>query len=338
MDRAHYSKINEGLALYARGQAWDAHESWESVWKQSTGAEKAVLQVLIQVAAAVVKHQQDTPAGVRKNLKKATDNLDRVPVSACLGIDLVDLRGHLDRALAALEHEAPWTPPPLPARTGPDGFIYLHGFASSPASNKAQRIVPPLTQRGWTVSTPDLNEDDFTGLTISRSLRRVRRLLRDRTIIIGSSLGGYLAALLQAEDDRVVATVMMAPAFDFAQRLRDRYGEAALAAWAHRGTAEVEHYGYGRNALIGYELLADAEAHRPRPPFRVPAYVLQGQRDDVVPASMVAEAVAQAPAGLVEYDEVDDDHALGESAHRARSAAERWGEHFGFESDLALTP
>ncbi|MEO1335322.1 MAG: DUF309 domain-containing protein [Myxococcota bacterium] len=91
-ERTDYSTINEGLALYAQGQAWAAHEAWEAVWKKSGGSEKRLLQVLIQVAAAVVKHQQNTPGGVQKNLKKAADNLANIPSAACLGFDLVGLR------------------------------------------------------------------------------------------------------------------------------------------------------------------------------------------------------------------------------------------------------
>ena len=325
-----YAQINRGLALYRDGEAWEAHEAWETPWRAAEGHEQSVLQVLIQVAAAVHKHQQDVPAGVRKNLEKAVGNLETVRhLDACLGIDLVALDAQLRAALAA----ETFCPPELPTSTGRDGFIYLHGFASSPRSAKARVIVPPLRARGWSVTVPDLNEDDFTNLTISRSVRRIRRLLRDRTILIGSSLGGYLSALVQSDDERVIATVQMAPAYDFVERLRDKYGDEALEKWANRGTAEVEHYGYGRPAQIGYTLVVDAEQYPSRPPFRVSTYVLQGRQDDVVPAAMVAEVVASAPDGLVEYDEVDDDHALGRSAERARSAAEAMAERYDFVAD-----
>ncbi len=334
-----YAQINEGLRLYQQGAAWDAHEVWEPVWLSAEGDDKHLLQALIQVAAAVHKHQQGVAPGVRKNLDKALANLERIGRSACLGIDVVGLietirAHHPGSSHASNASSTPtFVAPALPSSTGPDGFVYLHGFASSPLSKKATIVVPPLRRRGWSVSVPDLNEDDFTHLTISRALRRVRRLLRDRTIIIGSSLGGYLAALLQRDEPRVVATVLMAPAFEFADRIQTRYGEDTVRAWAETGTTEVEHYGYGRQAEIGYGLLEDARHHPGRPALNVPTYILQGRNDDVVPASMVAEVVSAAPAELVTYVEVDDDHALADTADLAGAAAEGFGERFGFRAD-----
>ena len=337
LDRGDYMLINNGLRLYASQDAWDAHEQWEVVWKRTEGPEQAVLQVLIQTAAAVHKHQQGTPAGVTRNLEKAIANIARANGRpSCMGLDLVALEARLRRSLASMSTGS-FIVPKLPERTGPDGFIYLHGFASSPRSFKASHIVPDLQARGWSVDTPDLNQDDFAGLTISRALSQVRRHLRDRTIIIGSSLGGYIAALLQEQDPRVVATVLMAPAFEFVERLRSRHGDEALRAWEEQGGIEVEHYGYRRMARIDYTLVSDAEKYPGRPRLRVPTFVLQGRRDDVVPASMVAHVVAQAPAGLVTYDEVDDDHALRDTVDRARNAAEEFGTRFDFASDAALT-
>ena len=352
-ERDDYARINDGLSRYARGDAWGAHESWEAVWLKSEDHEKAALQALIQTAAGVHKFQEGSSAGVDKNLQKARASLLRATTapasgaaeteaqpgaaqrSAIFGIDLVALDDGLRAALTA--DPASFVPPPLPATTGPDGFIYLHGFASSPRSYKATQIVPALQQRGWSVANPDLNEGDFTGLTVSRSLRRIRRLLRDRTVVIGSSLGGYLAALLQHEDDRIVATVLMAPAFDFVERLRQRHGALALDDWARQGVAEVEHYGAGRMEKIGYGLVEDAQNHPSRPPLRVPTYVLQGLNDDTVPADMVAQVVAAAPADLVTYCPVDDDHALAASVGLARAAAESFGDRFAFTPDPALT-
>ncbi len=337
--RSHcdYAAINEGLRLYAGGEAWAAHEAWESVWRDAVGPERAVLQAMIQTAAAVHKHRQGVSAGVLKNLEKALANLARANGRpSCLGLDLVGLEARLRRALAAAAAGA-FSAPALADATGPDGFVYLHGFASSPSSFKASRIVPELRARGWSVATPDLNQDDFSSLTISRALRQIRRHLRDRTILIGSSLGGYLAALLQQNDHRVVATVLMAPAFDFVARLRERHGAATLEAWARDDAIEVDHYGYGRPASIRYELVIDAEKYPPRPALRVPTYVLQGRNDDVVPAAMVAETIATAPRNLVTYEEVEDDHALAETVDRAARASAAFGERFEFRSDAALT-
>ena len=333
-----YAQINEGLALYNGGDAWSAHEAWEAVWKKSEGVEKVVLQTLIQTAAAVHKHDQSVAAGVSKNLEKAIGNLARANGrTACWGLDLVGLEARLRRALAAAGSGV-FQRPAIAERTGPDGFIYLHGFASSPDSFKARCIAPALEARGWHVAVPDLNQHDFSALTVSRALHQVRRHLRDRTILIGSSLGGYIASLIQQEDERVVATVLMAPAFDFVERLRQRHGEDTLAKWAQSGQIEVEHHGYGGMASIGYGLVLDAENHPPRPPLKVPTYVLQGRNDDVVPAEMVVDALRSTPEGRVTLELVDDDHALTETVDLARCAAESFGHRLDFRTDTALTP
>ena len=53
--------------------------------------------------------------------------------------------------------------------------FYLHGFASSPASTKAARFAERLRARGLTVHCPDLNEPDFSTLTVTRMLEQVDR-------------------------------------------------------------------------------------------------------------------------------------------------------------------
>lgn len=343
VDQETYRLLNEGLALYHAGDTFEAHELWEEAWKDEVGRSKRTLQVLIQISAGLYKHSIGNPVGTCKLLAKAKDNLEeiRVGCSAWLGIDLVKLDQDLATALAAADeiargNEATVSPPPLPARSGSDGILYLHGFASSPGSNKAMHIVPALRERGFHVDVPDLNEDDFEHLTVSRALALAKRHVRERTIIIGSSFGGYIASLLAAVDDRVRGLVLMAPAFDFADRLENLYGADAMAQWKKDGSTLVDHYAYGDRRPIGYGMLVDAKKHVGRPTLRVPTYILQGKRDDVVPEAMVRE-VAAAAAGPVELDVVDDEHGLVDSASRALEAAFSMIESAGLEPEPPLT-
>lgn len=337
-----YTLVNEGLALYGAGKPYEAHELWEYAWGAEVGRTKQVLQVMIQIAAALHKHRTGNPRGTSKLLAKAKDNLANASTgaSAWLGIDLVLLAAEVDRALAEADAVAAGTAtdvvaPRLPRVVGPDGIIYLHGVASGPSSAKSRLIVPPLVAAGHSVVVPDLNEGDFEHLTVTRALARVRRLMRDRTIIIGSSLGGYLAALAAAKDERVKGLVLLAPAFDFAPRMRARFPADVLATWQRLGRTFVEHYALGGLHAIGYELLADAERHAPRPPLRVPTYILHGRRDDTVPAS-TSEEVAKQWAAVVELDLVDDDHSLVASAPRALAAAERLTAKLGLQPEPAV--
>src|SRR4051794_18445384 len=94
--------------------------------------------------------------------------------------------------------------------------VYLHGFASSPASRKAHFFYEQLQQSGFVVNVPDLAGGNFERLTISAQLRVIERTSAHKPfILIGSSLGGYLAALYAARHPEVDRLILLAPAFDF---------------------------------------------------------------------------------------------------------------------------
>lgn len=185
-------------------------------------------------------------------------------------------------------------------------YIYLHGFASGPASTKAGAFRERLAAAGCEVTVPALDDGDFTGLTITRQLAVVRREVERApgpVRFIGSSMGGYLAALFAASDPRIEALVLMAPAFDMQVRWRARYGDAKLAEWQRLGALPTFHYAHGAERPIGYGLYEDMGRHDPRPRISVPALVFIGRRDDVVdPAAVEAWASANPAARLVWLD------------------------------------
>ncbi|HUE31238.1 MAG TPA: YqiA/YcfP family alpha/beta fold hydrolase, partial [Verrucomicrobiae bacterium] len=94
---------------------------------------------------------------------------------------------------------------------------YLHGFASGPGSTKAQFFRARLAEHGVALEIPDL-APDFTHMTVTGMLATVEAILaRGPVVLLGSSLGGYLAALAAARrPDHVPGLVLFAPAFGFA--------------------------------------------------------------------------------------------------------------------------
>ena len=185
-------------------------------------------------------------------------------------------------------------------------YLYLHGFASSPASTKARVFRERIAAAGFEITVPALDEGDFTTLTVTRQLDVVRRAV-DRTPgpvrLIGSSMGGYLAALVASTDPRVESLVLMAPAFEMRARWMARHGPERLAEWKRAGTALTFHYAYGEERSIGYGLFEDLERHDPRPRIRVPALVFMGRRDETVdPAAVERWASENASARLVWLD------------------------------------
>ena len=74
-------------------------------------------------------------------------------------------------------------------------IIYLHGFASSPHSRKAQYFHDQFAANGITMLTPALDGGDFEGLTISGQLAILESTIQDLgaappVTLMGSSMGG----------------------------------------------------------------------------------------------------------------------------------------------------
>ena len=338
-----YDLLDLGLSLYAGGAPFEAHEAWEYAWGGEVGRTKLTLQALIQIAAALHKHDTGVPRGTCKLLAKAAAKIEeiRTGCDAWLGVDLSrlaeDVRQALEQADAvALGQGNSVVPPMLPSCSGPDGFVYLHGFASSPQSNKARIIAHALRDLGFHVAIPDLNEGGFEGLTIQRAIDQVRRHIRDRTVIIGSSLGGYIGSLVAARDDRVKAMVLMAPAFDFKANLDTRHA-ADLDGWRERGVTEVEHYGTGRPERLAYGFYEDAGRHPAYPKPRVPTHVIHGRHDDTVPCERSAQWAEDHPRHVA-LELMDDDHALAASAELALRRAQEIAEKLGLRKRRTPVP
>lgn len=166
--------------------------------------------------------------------------------------------------------------------------VYLHGFASGPGSKKARYFKERLAEEGVPLSIPDLSGGDFAHLTLTGQLAVIRREVSSgRVRLLGSSMGGYLAALYAAAHPREVERlVLMAPAFDFAARWRARLGEPAFEEWKRSGSLTVFHYGEGASAGVGFELYTDALRYPAFPVVTQPCLVFQGLRDEVVPAHL----------------------------------------------------
>jgi pimeloyl-ACP methyl ester carboxylesterase len=189
-------------------------------------------------------------------------------------------------------------------------IIYLHGFASSPASSKASYFRDYLENAGVRVDVPDLASGDFEHLTITGQLAVIEEVAGGEFVsLIGSSLGGYLAALYAARHPEVGRLVLLAPAFAFARLWGSSLGGAEqVETWRRTGTMEVFHYGENRSCRLGYQLLADAGRYEDYPDFSQPALIFHGLHDDAVPVSSSREFSAGHPNATLEV--LDSDHQL----------------------------
>jgi pimeloyl-ACP methyl ester carboxylesterase len=164
-------------------------------------------------------------------------------------------------------------------------IVYLHGFASSPMSGKAQFFKSRFAARGIHIDVPQLDRGDFTGLTITGQLEVIADTVKGRpAVLMGSSLGGYLASLFAARHENICKLVLLAPAIQFPRRWRARYSPEDLERWKRWGSVPIFHYGSKEQVRLGYQFMEDSMKYEDEPDFKQPALILHGLHDDVVPA------------------------------------------------------
>ncbi len=195
-------------------------------------------------------------------------------------------------------------------------FIYLHGFASSPYSNKAQVFKAAFEERGLSLEIPDLEGNNFESMTLSSQIKIIESCLSKlescRYALIGSSMGGYLSALVSQLRKEVEAIYLMAPAFEFltrwSLRIEEQYGKNNIPE-----TIEVFHYRHNKEVTFQTKIFEDAkkweEIHFLR---RLPIRIAHGLHDDSVPIEVSRRFVSSYPWAVLE--ELDSDHGLGSHA------------------------
>ncbi|MEN9232887.1 MAG: YqiA/YcfP family alpha/beta fold hydrolase [Gloeomargarita sp. DG02_4_bins_56] len=188
--------------------------------------------------------------------------------------------------------------------------IYIHGFASSPSSGKARYFREKFAELGIPVQIPDLNQGDFTHLTLTRQIQQITALLPPTpTVLIGSSFGGLTAAFLAEEHRQISHMLLLAPAFGMIRYWRERLTPAQIQQWQVQGTMPVYHYGEGKELPLHYDFFADLQTYDDTQLSRcVPTLILHGEQDDVVPLQ-VSEIYAQSRP-WVKLVKLEDDHSL----------------------------
>ena len=180
--------------------------------------------------------------------------------------------------------------------------VYLHGFASSPQSTKAQFFAGKFAQAGVPFEAPELDQGNFEKLTISGQMQVVQKAVTcqvkraahakkaaegEPLVLMGSSLGGYLAALYADRHPKSVdRLILIAPAFQFLERWKARLSAPEIAESKRRGWAPVYHYGTKTDQRLHYKFLEDAAQYEAIPDFHQRALILHGAEDPVVPCQV----------------------------------------------------
>ncbi len=184
-------------------------------------------------------------------------------------------------------------------------ILYLHGFASGPRSRKALFFKEKLGSQGIRVDVPDLAQGDFEHLTVARQIKFIEQRVAGRPVtLIGSSLGGYLAALFAASHREVERLLLLAPAFGFYRLWVEALGRERLAQWRNQGTMNFFHYAQGREMPLSYRFIQGAESLDPFPLTPQPVLIFHGDRDPVVPVAQSLEFLQTNPhATLIRFNE-----------------------------------
>ena len=203
-------------------------------------------------------------------------------------------------------------------------IVFLPGYMSDMTGAKAEALAAWATARGRAMLRLDYSGcgasgGDFLAGSISRWVADARAVIdhvapRARVVLVGSSMGGWIALRLAlALGDRVAGIIGIAAAPDFTQWGLDitPADRAALATqgWFSR-PSEYDAVGYRYSAA----LLADASAQLLLGgPIAVsaPLRLLHGQRDAAVPWQLALDIADRVGSADVQLHLVKDgDHRL----------------------------
>ena len=204
-------------------------------------------------------------------------------------------------------------------------YLYLHGFASGPRSTKGVAFADHLSHQGIAVDRLDLRVPSFEHLRLSAMIEVAQRAIgaaHDQAIVFGSSLGGLTAARLAERDHRVVALVLLAPAFQLVARWKQLLG-ADFDAWQRTGWREVHDYTMNAPARIDFGFVEDAAAiDVGYPDVTVPTLILHGTKDEVVSIEHSRRFASE--RDNVTLVELDDGHELVASIPRLLEETDRF--------------
>ncbi len=201
--------------------------------------------------------------------------------------------------------------------------VFLPGFAGDMTGDKATHLGLYLAARGSAYLRLDYSghgrsEGRFEDGTISRWCLDARTIIEAQTsgpiILVGSSMGGWIAMLLAMGDRRVVGVVTIALAADFTERsFWGRFSPEMRRQLMRQGSVTVRTW-FAERLLITRDFIEDGRRNLLlEGPIEIacPVRLLHGQRDADVPWQISVDA-----AGLLEAEDVrviltkDGDHGL----------------------------
>lgn len=190
-------------------------------------------------------------------------------------------------------------------------YIYLHGFASSQYSNKAQFFKTKFAEFGIELELLDLNGEDFSTLEISQIIQELKnKYAQDKELIlIGSSMGGLISLNLAETMPNIQKLILLAPALQINSLWDKIVGIENLQQWKLNGYLPVYHYYQQKYINLHYKFLVDLEQINDSSFSRqISSLIFHGTEDLTIPCR-VSETYAAHNKNTI-LNLIDADHSL----------------------------
>lgn len=200
-------------------------------------------------------------------------------------------------------------------------YLYLHGFASGTGSSKGLLLKNFFKEQAGNnveLHLPDLNIPSFEQLSVTKIVQHLKNEILGSTHqyrLIGSSLGGLIAAMLASElekSSKIQSVILLCPALDASNRWKAKMNDDELNQWQLQGSKTFYHFGTKSEQHLHYGFYEDLVKHEPYPLVNVPLTIVHGINDDVVPINISRTYIELLQRNCYDNEliEVNDDHLL----------------------------
>ncbi len=217
---------------------------------------------------------------------------------------------------------------------GPE-ILFLGGYASSMEGEKARRLATRAHEKSqaflrFDYSGHGRSEGRFEDFTLSQGIQDARDIINTQTtgpiILVGSSMGGWIALRLAQEmPDKIAAILGLSTAPDFTQDVKAQLSPLQKSLLAREGQFPLPAPPGAPPQIMTQKFLTDGDRHRifqkgadasgnrgqEKYTLPCPILLLHGKRDALIPWQ-TAEALSHhlaAPSLFLNFIE-DGDHSL----------------------------
>lgn len=205
--------------------------------------------------------------------------------------------------------------------------LFISGFLSKRWGNKSRALAELCHDRNWGFCCFDFrgtgdSEGNFTDYTLKNWLEDATAVAQmigahGPVLIIGSSLGGWLAWLLGQAHEVVKSLLLIAPAFNMMGERAREIAPERRQSWQATGWMAYDDDDLHRKYPLSWKWVEESEElwrRRLSPPRRVKTTILHGLQDTVIPPAVswrfAQHVLAQDPHFPIEVVFKTGDHRL----------------------------